>query len=113
MTAFADAAVAPIDFPVAPAKAIPKALEKAGMSQDQIALFEVNEAFAAVALANQKILGIDSAKMNVVRSFSTNKCPYICPMILIAVLLSWARHAAWVILWAAAEARLSLPWFTP
>jgi hypothetical protein len=41
------------------------ALKKAGLTIDQIAKFEVNEAFSAVALANQKILKIDSAKLNV------------------------------------------------
>lgn len=62
--AFADAAVAPIDFPVAPAKAIPIALERAGITKDQVALWEINEAFSAVALANNKILGLDASKVN-------------------------------------------------
>lgn len=51
----ADAAVDPIDFPVAPAKAIPIALERAGISKDQVAVWELNEAFAAVIKANQKV----------------------------------------------------------
>jgi len=63
--AFADAATAPIDFPVAPALAIPKALEKAGITKDQVARWEINEAFAAVVLANVKLLGIDPKKVNV------------------------------------------------
>lgn len=62
--AFADAACAPIDFPIAPAQAIPAALKKAGLTIADISRFEINEAFSAVALANQKILGIDSAKLN-------------------------------------------------
>ncbi|CAO1632032.1 unnamed protein product [Parajaminaea phylloscopi] len=62
---FADAAHAPIDFPTAPAKAVPIALERAGVSQDDVALWEVNEAFSVVALANNKILGIDPSKVNV------------------------------------------------
>ncbi|KAI5480600.1 acetyl-CoA C-acetyltransferase [Pseudohyphozyma bogoriensis] len=62
---FADAACAPIDFPVAPALAVPLALKKAGLTVDQIAKFEVNEAFSAVALANQKILNIPTEKLNV------------------------------------------------
>lgn len=51
----ADAAVDPVDFPVAPAKAIPIALERAGITQDQVAVWEINEAFAAVIKANQKV----------------------------------------------------------
>lgn len=61
----ADAALDPIDFPVAPAKAVPIALERAGITKDQIAVWEFNEAFAAVIKANQKILELpDSAKVN-------------------------------------------------
>ena len=60
----ADAAVDPVDFPVAPAKAVPIALERAGISKDQVAIWEFNEAFAAVIKANQKILGLDGAKVN-------------------------------------------------
>ncbi|SNX86104.1 probable acetoacetyl-CoA thiolase [Melanopsichium pennsylvanicum] len=62
---FADAACAPIDFPIAPAYAIPKALERAGLTKDDISLFEINEAFSAVALANNKMLGLDASKVNV------------------------------------------------
>ncbi|KAK4705572.1 acetyl-CoA C-acetyltransferase, partial [Phenoliferia sp. Uapishka_3] len=62
---FADAACSPIDFPIAPAHAIPLALKKAGLTIADIARFEINEAFSAVALANQQILGIDAAKLNV------------------------------------------------
>ena len=62
--ATADAARAPIDFGIAPAKAIPIALERAGLSIDQISLFEINEAFSVVALANAQILGLDVAKVN-------------------------------------------------
>ncbi|KAM0563228.1 hypothetical protein ACHAPJ_000946 [Fusarium lateritium] len=61
---YADAATAPIDFPVAPAKAVPVALERAGITKDQVAIWEFNEAFASVILANQKILGLDGAKVN-------------------------------------------------
>jgi acetyl-CoA C-acetyltransferase len=63
--AFADAACAPADFGTAPAAAIPIALKKAGLSKDDIAKWEVNEAFSAVALANAKILGLDAQKTNV------------------------------------------------
>jgi len=60
----ADAAVDPIDFPVAPAKAVPIALERAGITKDQVAVWEFNEAFAAVIKANEKILGLEGAKVN-------------------------------------------------
>lgn len=64
----ADAALDPIDFPVAPAKAIPIALQRAGISKKDVAVWEMNEAFAAVIIANAKILGMDSeedmAKIN-------------------------------------------------
>lgn len=60
----ADAAVDPVDFPVAPAKAVPIALERAGISKDQVSVWEFNEAFAAVIKANQKILGLDSRNVN-------------------------------------------------
>lgn len=60
----ADAAVDPVDFPVAPAKAVPIALERAGITKDQVAVWEFNEAFAAVIKANEKILGLETAKVN-------------------------------------------------
>ena len=54
-----DGAVSPLDFPVAPAKAVPIALDRAGLKTSDIAVWEFNEAFAAVILANQQILGLD------------------------------------------------------
>ncbi|KAL4955738.1 Thiolase, N-terminal domain-containing protein [Aspergillus filifer] len=60
----ADAAVDPVDFPVAPAKAVPIALERAGITKDQVAVWEFNEAFAAVIEANKKILGLENATVN-------------------------------------------------
>jgi len=62
---FADAATKPIDFTIAPALAAPKALENAGVAAEKVDLWEINEAFAVVALANQKLLNIDSGKLNV------------------------------------------------
>ncbi|MAO11571.1 MAG: acetyl-CoA C-acyltransferase [Flavobacteriaceae bacterium] len=62
---YADAAQEPKWFTTAPAKALPKALEKAGISQDDVDYFEFNEAFAVVGLANMKILGLDSSNVNV------------------------------------------------
>ncbi|KAL8728945.1 MAG: hypothetical protein Q9166_005040 [cf. Caloplaca sp. 2 TL-2023] len=60
----ADAAVDPVDFPVAPAKAVPIALERAGITKEQVSIWEFNEAFAAVIKANQKILLLDSNNVN-------------------------------------------------
>eukprot|EP00035_Acanthoeca_spectabilis_P013213 m.241907 g.241907 ORF g.241907 m.241907 type:complete len:425 (+) comp15831_c0_seq8:2111-3385(+) len=62
---FADAAVTPEDFPIAPAKAIPLALQRAGLQASQIDAWEINEAFAVVVLANLKLLGINHDKVNV------------------------------------------------
>lgn len=55
----------PLWFTTAPADVIPKVLKRAGMSIKDIDLFEINEAFAVVALAVNKILGLDVAKVNV------------------------------------------------
>lgn len=60
----ADAAIDPVDFPVAPAKAVPLALERAGIKKEDVAIWEFNEAFAAVIKANEKILGLEGAKVN-------------------------------------------------
>ncbi len=62
---FADAAKDPLWFTTAPALAIPKALKHAGISADQVDFYEINEAFSAVALANQKELNLDNDKVNV------------------------------------------------
>lgn len=62
---FADAAQAPEWFTTAPAKAIPKAIANAGLSASDIDYYEINEAYAAVAIANMQILGIDAGKVNV------------------------------------------------
>lgn len=62
---YADAARDPMHFTTAPALAIPKALQHAGISQEQVDFFEINEAFSAVALANIQLLKLDSSKVNV------------------------------------------------
>lgn len=62
---YADAAQEPKWFTTAPSKALPKALAKAGISQDQVDYFEFNEAFAVVGLANMKILGLTDKNVNV------------------------------------------------
>jgi acetyl-CoA C-acetyltransferase len=55
IVSYADAAVDPIDFPIAPAKVVPIALERAGITADQVKVWEFNEAFAAVIKANAKV----------------------------------------------------------
>ena len=62
---FASAAKKPEWFTIAPVDVIPKVLAKAGLKQDAIDLFEINEAFAVVTLAANKMLGIDNSKVNV------------------------------------------------
>lgn len=62
---YADAAQEPKWFTTAPAKALPKALEKAGLTVADVDFFEFNEAFAVVGLANAQILGLDNDKINV------------------------------------------------
>eukprot|EP01125_Pyxidicula_operculata_P022769 TRINITY_DN9563_c0_g1_i1.p2 TRINITY_DN9563_c0_g1~~TRINITY_DN9563_c0_g1_i1.p2 ORF type:complete len:433 (-),score=129.98 TRINITY_DN9563_c0_g1_i1:1770-3029(-) len=62
---WADAATIPEDFPIAPSLAVPLALERAKLTKDDVDFFELNEAFAVVAEANCKILGIPTAKVNV------------------------------------------------
>ena len=62
---YADAAQEPKWFTTSPAKALPKALDKAGLSIADVDFFEFNEAFAVVGLANAKILGLDESKINV------------------------------------------------
>jgi len=65
IVAAADAAQAPEWFTTAPAKALPKALAKAGWSKEDVDLWELNEAFAVVGLANNQLLGLDASKVNV------------------------------------------------
>jgi len=61
----ASAAKAPEWFTTAPADAIPIALKRAGLSKNDIDLFEINEAFSVVALANNQILELDPEKVNI------------------------------------------------
>jgi acetyl-CoA C-acetyltransferase len=62
---YADAAQEPEWFTTAPARAIPKALERSGLELGQVDYFEINEAYSAVALANMQILGLDENKVNI------------------------------------------------
>ena len=65
IVSYADAAHEPEWFTTAPSKALPIALEKAGLQISDIDFFEFNEAFSVVGLANNKILGLDANKVNV------------------------------------------------
>lgn len=62
---FADAAQDPMWFTTAPSLAVPKALAHAGVEKSDVDFWEVNEAFSAVALANQQELELDADKLNV------------------------------------------------
>lgn len=62
---FADAAQDPLWFTTAPALAIPKAIKNAGISEGDVDFYEINEAFSAVAIANQRQLNLDMDKLNV------------------------------------------------
>ena len=65
IVSYADAAQDPEWFTTAPAKALPIAINKAGLTNDQIDFWELNEAFSVVGLANIKLLGIDANKVDV------------------------------------------------
>ena len=62
---YADAAHEPKWFTTAPAKALPKALDKANLSLKDVDFFEFNEAFSVVGLANMKLLGLSDSNVNV------------------------------------------------
>jgi len=62
---YADASQEPEWFTTAPAKALPKALSKAGIAPEEVDFYELNEAFSVVGLANIKLLGLDPEKVNV------------------------------------------------
>lgn len=62
---YADAAQEPEWFTTSPSKAIPKALKQTHLTLKDINFFEINEAYAAVILANQKILNLDLNKVNI------------------------------------------------
>ncbi|MCM4161828.1 acetyl-CoA C-acyltransferase [Antarcticibacterium flavum] len=62
---FADAAQDPKLFTTSPAKALPRALDKAGISKDDVDFFEFNEAFSIVGLANMKLMGLTDKNTNV------------------------------------------------
>ncbi|GAB5558288.1 MAG: acetyl-CoA C-acyltransferase [Schleiferiaceae bacterium] len=65
LSSYADAAQEPEWFTTAPAKAVPIAIGKAGLTADDIDYYELNEAFSVVGLANMKLLDISADKTNV------------------------------------------------
>lgn len=65
ISGYADAAHASEWFTTAPAKAVPIAIAKAGLTADDIDFYELNEAFSVVGLANMQLLNIDDSKTNV------------------------------------------------
>ncbi len=65
IVASASAAKKPEWFTTAPADVIPKVLKKSGLRQEEIDLFEINEAFAVVNLVVNKLLGLDLEKVNI------------------------------------------------
>lgn len=62
---FGDAAQDPLWFTTSPALAIPKALKMAGVDKNDVAFWEINEAFSAVAIANNRKLELDPEKVNI------------------------------------------------
>ena len=62
---YADSEQSPEWFTTTPAKAVPRAVEKAGLKMSDISYFELNEAFAAVGIVNTRMMGLDPAKVNV------------------------------------------------
>jgi acetyl-CoA C-acetyltransferase len=62
---YADAEQAPEWFTTTPAKALPRAVEKAGLKMGDLQYVELNEAFSVVGIANTKLMGLDPAKVNV------------------------------------------------
>jgi acetyl-CoA C-acetyltransferase len=65
IVSYADAAHAPEWFTTAPSKAVPIALDKAGIKADDVDFWELNEAFSVVGIANTKLLGLDPTKVDV------------------------------------------------
>jgi acetyl-CoA C-acetyltransferase len=62
---FADAAQDPMWFTTTPSLAIPKAMKMAGVEKKDVGYYEINEAFSAVAIANNMKLGLDPEKVNI------------------------------------------------
>ncbi|HET6438418.1 MAG TPA: acetyl-CoA C-acetyltransferase [Anaeromyxobacter sp.] len=65
LVAWGGAARAPLEFTIAPADAVRNTLSRAGLEAGEVDLWEINEAFAVVAIANNRLLGLDPAVVNV------------------------------------------------
>ena len=65
LQAWGGAARAPVEFTIAPADAIKLTLGKAGLAPKDVDLWEINEAFAVVSVANNRLLGLDGKNVNV------------------------------------------------
>ncbi|KAI0562245.1 acetyl-CoA acetyltransferase [Gracilaria domingensis] len=90
---FADAEVEPEQFTTAPSLSIPKALKRAGRSMDEVDVFELNEAFSVVALANSMLLALPEEKVNLFGGAVSLGHPLGCSGARIAVtLLSVMKH---------------------
>ncbi len=65
IVSYADAEQAPEWFTTTPAKALPRAVEKAGLKMSDLQCVELNEAFSVVGIVNTRLMGLDPAKVNV------------------------------------------------
>ncbi len=65
ITGYADAEQAPEWFTTTPSIALPRAVQKAGLSLEQVDYFEINEAFSVVSIANNQKMNLDPARVNV------------------------------------------------
>ncbi|HVE87456.1 MAG TPA: acetyl-CoA C-acetyltransferase [Myxococcales bacterium] len=65
ITGYAQAARKPVEFTIAPADAINALLKRTNLTADQVDLWEINEAFAVVSLANNQLLKLDPSRVNV------------------------------------------------
>ena len=63
--AYGGAARAPVEFTIAPADAVRKTLAKARLEPKDVDLWEINEAFAVVSIANNRLIGLDGKNVNV------------------------------------------------
>lgn len=107
--AYADAGVEPIDFPMAPTVALPHALKRANLTVDDIARFEINEAFSVVVRIAEKLLQIDPAKVNV-DGYDLRLC---LDMTLANVLIKQWRCRTWPCDWKLRRAHSGVPHSRP
>jgi len=65
IVAYADTQQEPERFTTAPSKAVPLAMHRAGLKNEDVDYFEINEAFSVVSVANNKLMNLDPAKVNI------------------------------------------------